>query len=179
MPESYSCCRYRHSNSTLQQHPLPLRKLWCPRECFMLSCPTHKAYHKGLSFECSQTDGGRQCGPCPVRRVQRDSRECRPCRSRTAAAGTDMADSTLQQHTGRYLRGFHEPDRRWLIGKRSRGYLLDFATLNAQSTRHGARLGPTIAPWCTGGPPACPPAKSARKDPRSEEKTFLFREKKE
>ena len=29
-------------------------------------------YHKGMSFECSQTDGGRQYGPCPVRGVQPD-----------------------------------------------------------------------------------------------------------
>ena len=28
--------------------------------------------------------------------------------------------------------------------------------LNVQSTRHGARPGPKLAPWCTGEPPACP-----------------------
>ena len=29
---------------------------------FITSCPSHKVYHKGLSFECRQTDGGRQYG---------------------------------------------------------------------------------------------------------------------
>ena len=44
------------------------------------------------------------------------------------------------------------------------------ATLNAQSTCHGPRPGPTLAPWCSGGLPACPGAESTRKDPRPEEK---------
>ena len=35
--------------------------------------------------------------------------------------------------------------------------------LNAKSARHGARPGPTLARWCTGGPPACSAAESARK----------------
>ena len=39
------------------------------RECHIVM---PKAYHKGMSFECSQTDGSRQYGPCPVRRVQPD-----------------------------------------------------------------------------------------------------------
>ena len=34
---------------------------------------------------------------------------------------------------------------------------------NAQSTRHGPRLGPKLAPWCTGGPPAYPAAESGTK----------------
>ena len=54
--------------------------------------------------------------------------------------------------------GLDEPGWLWLHGKRSRDYLPVFATLNAQSKRHGARLGPKLAPWCTRGPPACPAA---------------------
>ena len=44
------------------------------------------------------------------------------------------------------------------------------ATLNPQSTYQGPRPGPTLAPWCSGGLPACPGAESTRKDPRLEEK---------
>ena len=43
--------------------------------------------------------------------------------------------------------------------------------------RHGTRAGPTLAPL-TGGSPACPATESARKDPRPEEKSFLFGKKK-
>ena len=49
--------------------------------------------------------------------------------------------------------------------------------LNAQSTRHGARPGPILAPSCTGGPPACPAAESARKDSRPEDKSLVLRKK--
>ena len=65
--------------------------------------------------------------------------------------------------------------RLWLGGKRSRGYLPDFATLNFQSTHHGARPGPTLALSCTSGSPACPAAESARKDQRPEQKSSVFR----
>ena len=56
--------------------------------------------------------------------------------------------------------------------------LADFASLKAHSTRHGARPGPTLGSWCTGGSPACPAAESARKDPWPEEKSFVLRKKK-
>ena len=36
-----------------------------------------------------------------------------------------------------------------------RDLLARFHDLNAQSTRHGARPGPKLAPWCTSGLPAC------------------------
>ena len=52
----------------------PLLKLrasvWVSLRGSMLACPTRKACHKGMSFVCSQTDGGRQYGSCPVRGVQ-------------------------------------------------------------------------------------------------------------
>ena len=48
--------------------------------------------------------------------------------------------------------------------------LASFYDIDAQSTSHGARTGPTLAPSCTGSPPACTAVKSARKDPRPEEK---------
>ena len=50
-----------------------------------------------------------------------------------------------------------------LVGKQSRDHSPDFATLNAQSTRHEARPGPTLASWCIDESPACPAAESARK----------------
>ena len=60
----------------------------------------------------------------------------------------------------------------------ARGCLTDFATSNAHFTHHRARPRPTLAPWCTtGGPPGCPAAESERKDPRPEEKGFVFRKK--
>ena len=69
----------------------------------MLLCPTHKTYHnKGRSFERSQTDGGRQYGPCPVRVVQRDSQQHGSFPSRTA----DTADSELKKHRFPELVGF-------------------------------------------------------------------------
>ena len=49
------------------------------------------------------------------------------------------------------------------------GYSPFFATLNLQSTCRGPRPGPTLAPWSSGGLPACPGAESTSKDPRPEE----------
>ena len=46
----------------------------------------------------------------------------------------------------------HDPRWQSLGGKRSRDYLPGRTTLNAQSTRHGARPGPTLAPRCTREP---------------------------
>ena len=62
--------------------------------------------------------------------------------------------------------GFHGSGWLELGGKRSRNYLQDRTPLNALSAGHGARLGPTLAPWCTRGPPVCPAAKRARNDRR-------------
>ena len=73
--------------------------------------------------------------------------------------------------------GFYGPAWLWLGGKRSRENEPARATLNAQSTRQGVRQGPTLTLWRTGGSPACPAAESARKDPRPDEKSFVFREK--
>ena len=62
----------------------------------------------------------------------------------------------------------HDPRWQSLGGKRSRDYLPGRTTLNAQSTRHGARPGPTLAPRCTRAP-AYPAAEGARNDPRPAE----------
>ena len=59
-----------------------------------------------------------------------------------------------------------------------RRHLPDFATLNAQSTRHGARPGPTLAPSCTGEPPACPAAERQGKTRQRREK-FCIAEKRQ
>ena len=77
----------------------------------------------------------------------------------------------------RRFRGLHGPGWLWMVGKRSHGYLPDFATLNGQSTRHGARPGPTLAPWYTGGSPACPAAESARRRPAAGREEFYIPEK--
>ena len=63
--------------------------------------------------------------------------------------------------------GLHEPGWLYVLGM-PLGELL--AALNLQSTCHGPRPGPTLAPWYSGGLPACPGAESTRKDQRSEEK---------
>ena len=89
--------------------------------------------------------------------------------SKTAAErGENRKNDVLAGCTGLVASSWSESD--------PRGYLPDFATLSAQSTRHGSRPGPTLATWCTGRSPACPAAESARNDPRSEEKSFVFLE---
>lgn len=45
------------------------------------------------------------------------------------------------------------------------------ATLNAESTRHGARPGPEIAPECTRGALACPAAERREKTPAAGKKS--------
>ena len=66
--------------------------------------------------------------------------------------------------------GLHVHGWLYVLGMLPRGYLPVFATLNPQSTCHVPRPGPTLAPWCSGGLPACPGAESTRKDPRPQEK---------
>ena len=66
--------------------------------------------------------------------------------------------------------GLYGPGCLHMLGMPPRGYLTVFATLNPQSTCHGPRPGPTLAPWCSGGPPACPAAESTSKEPRPQEK---------
>ena len=56
-------------------------------------------------------------------------------------------------------------------GNGSRGYL-PVATLTPQSTCHGPRPGPTLAPQCSRGPPACPATESTRKNTRAGEQKF-------
>ena len=46
-----------------------------------------------------------------------------------------------------YIRGFPWPCLARRVGKRSHDYLPDQATLNAQSMRHGARLGPKLSQY--------------------------------
>ena len=120
----------------------------------MLACPTHKTCHKGMGFECSQTDEGRQYGPCPVRGVQRDSQKYGPYPSRTATADIDTTDPKVLKHPSllEKIMGFHQPDWRWLVGRRYRGCSPDLATLNAQSTHHGPRPGPKLEPCAHAGP---------------------------
>ena len=45
--------------------------------------------------------------------------------------------------------------------------LPEFATFNAQSTRHEASPGPNLAPWCTDGPPCVPRSRKHEKRPMS------------
>ena len=66
--------------------------------------------------------------------------------------------------------GLHASGWLCVLGMPPCGYLPVFATVNPQSTCHGPRPGPTLAPSCTGGLPACPGAESTRKDPRRQEK---------
>ena len=67
--------------------------------------------------------------------------------------------------------GLRAPGCLYVLGMPPRGYLLPiFATLKPQSTCHGPRPGPTLAPWCSSGLPAFPGAESTRKDTRPEEK---------
>ena len=66
--------------------------------------------------------------------------------------------------------GMHAPGWLYVLEMPPRGYLPVLATLNPQSTCHGPRPGPTLAPWCTGGLLACPGAENTRKDPRPDEK---------
>ena len=74
--------------------------------------------------------------------------------------------------------GSHGPGCLYVLGRPPRGYLPFFATLNPQSTCHGPGPGPTLAPWCSGGLPACPATESTRKDPRPEEKKSADEQKK-
>ena len=50
--------------------------------------------------------------------------------------------------------------------------------LNAQSTRHGARPGPTLAPWCTGGAPCVPRSREREKRPTARREKLCIPEKK-
>ena len=70
--------------------------------------------------------------------------------------------------------GLHWPWWLYVLGMPPRGYLPIFAALNPQSTCRGPRPGPTLAPWCLGGLPACPGADGTRKDPRPEEKKMAM-----
>ena len=65
----------------------------------------------------------------------------------------------------------------YLAGRNdSRGYLVDFATEQAQGTCHGTRTGPTLAPWCTRKPPRAhapqPRARGRTHDRRRKVKVF-------
>ena len=53
----------------------------------------------------------------------------------------------------------------YVLGMPRRGYLPFFATLNPQITCHGARPGPTVAPWCSGGAPCVPRSQEHEKRP--------------
>lgn len=70
--------------------------------------------------------------------------------------------------------GLYCPSWLWLGGTSSLNYLTGFATLLAQSMRHGAWLGPTLALWCARQPLSNLVAGSGRKDPR-ESKISPFR----
>ena len=57
---------------------------------------------------------------------------------------------------------------------------LPVVTCNFESPEHVPRTSAraTLAPWCSGGLPACPGAESTRKDPRPEKKKMLICQKK-
>ena len=63
--------------------------------------------------------------------------------------GDDCMESSPLLQTDDKMWVFHCLARLSLGGKQPRDYLADFAALNAQSTRHGTRPGPKLAPWCT------------------------------
>ena len=67
---------------------------------------------------------------------------------------------------GWHLRRCHGPGWLWLGGKPFRDCSPDGVTLNAQRTPHWTRSRPTLAPWCTRAPLACPDAESGRNNPR-------------
>ena len=123
-----------------------------------------------MSFECSQTDGDRQYGPCPVRGVQPEVHSSMSTKwpgNSVRAVGIIM--NNMRNPSDLYG-GLHGPVWLYVVGMPPCDYLPIFATLNPQSTCHGPRAGPTLSPWCLGGLPACPGAESTRKDPRTEEK---------
>ena len=55
------------------------------------------------------------------------------------------------------------PARLYVVGNGSRGYSPVFANLNPQSTCHGPKPGPTLAPQCSHGSRACPASKNTRR----------------
>ena len=57
-----------------------------------------------------------------------------------------------------------------LRGKQPHDYVPDWTTFNARRTHDRTRPGLELAPWCTGGPPACSAAERARNDPRAKGK---------
>ena len=57
--------------------------------------------------------------------------------------------------------------------KAIRNYLPDLTTLDAQSTYHGARPGPTLAPWCTGGSPFVPYSRERENRPAAGGETSI------
>ena len=65
-----------------------------------------------------------------------------------ACSGTH---SSSLANFGKNVWGSHRPGWLWVVGNRSRVYLAVFATSNPQSTCHGPRPGPTLAPQCSRG----------------------------
>ena len=66
----------------------------------------------------------------------------------------------------------------YIRGRQPRDFFRDFATLNAQGTRHGARPEPKLSLWCTGAPPACPADESLRQDqwaPKNSVQIFILK----
>ena len=94
------------------------------------------------------------------------TRKVTPVAVRTGKAGSKCCYRVDHWSKQAEMRGFHCLARLWLGGKRSRDFLPDRATSNAESARHGARPVPNLRQVCRRPPPARPAADSGRKDPR-------------
>ena len=102
-----------------------------------------------MSFECRQTDGGRQYGPCHVRGVQ-PYRGALEHEHEVARQFVRTVSRILNANRPTFFDlyvGLHGPGWLYVLGWPPRRYLLIFATANPQSTCHGPRPGPTLAPW--------------------------------
>ena len=86
----------------------------------------------------------------------------------------DQGEVRAITHNGEYAKaaafflfsciGFHWPARLYLGGMLPRDFLPDFATFNPRSAQHGARPGPTRAPWGRRGP-CVPRSRERQKGP--------------
>ena len=141
----------------------------------MLPCPSHKAYRKGMSASsaASHTDAGdMDRAPCEKysQTAVRSSMSRRWPGNQGEASAQIWTTCATRQPAGHCFSlhvGLHGPGWLYALGIPPRGYFPDFAALNPQSTRHGARPGPKLAPWIEAC--SCPATESARKDTGAEE----------
>ena len=86
-----------------------------------------------------------------------------PCEGRCGTSSETAAEVRKRNKKWQFG-GFHGLGCLWLGGTRSRDYLPARATLNVQSTRHGARPGPTLAPTVVYTRPPCVPRCRGREE---------------